>query len=184
MDPTIAHSNPFALVVVADQLYVTDGGENKIWRIDLSTGSFQTLTGFPDVSNPDAVPTGITYSQGGLLVTLFRGFPFAPGTSVVERIDPLTGSHQEFITGLTTAIDIATAGDLGNTDYLILQLSSVGGPSLGGPGLVLGYAVCACLGSHPGKLSHASDRHDARSTQRHTLCDRIDRECSAVKLVP
>ena len=110
VDPTIAHSNPFALVAVADQLYVTDGGENKIWRIDLSTGSFQTLTEFPDFSNPDAVPTGITYSQGRLLVTLFRGFPFVPGTSVVEAIDPVTGSHQEFITGLTTAIDIVTAG--------------------------------------------------------------------------
>ena len=147
VDPNIAHSNPFALVAVADQLYVTDGGENKIWRIDLSTGSFQTLTGFSDVSNPDAVPTGITYSQGGLLVTFFRGFPFAPGTSVVERIDPVTGSHQEFITGLTTAIDIATAGDRGNTDYLVLQLSSVGGPSLGGPGLVLGYASAHASGA-------------------------------------
>ena len=139
VNPTIAHSNPFALVAVNDQLYVTDGGENKIWRIDLSTGSFHTLTEFPDVSNPDAVPTGITYSQGRLLVTLFRGFPFAPGTSVVERIDPVTGSHHEFITGLTTAIDVATARGLRNTDYLVLQHSSVGGPSFGGPGLVLGF---------------------------------------------
>jgi hypothetical protein len=148
IDPTIAHSNPFGLVAVADQLYVTDGGENKIWQIDLPTGSFRTLTQFPSIANPlfpslggpteDAVPTGITYSQGQILVTLFRGFPFATGTSVVERVDPATGSHEEFITGLTSAIDVKTRRERGSTDYLVLQFASVG-PFFGGAGIVLGF---------------------------------------------
>lgn len=151
VDANVAHSNPFGLVAVADRLYVTDGGENKIWQIDLSTGSFKTLTHFRRVANPlypepglggpkeDAVPTGITYSEGRLLVTLFRGVPFAPGTSVVEQVDPVTGSHKVFITGLTSAIDIKPVRDRGVTEYLVLQLSSVG-PFLGGPGLVLRFA--------------------------------------------
>jgi hypothetical protein len=149
VDPNIAHSNPFGLVAVADQLYVTDGGENKIWQIDLSTGSLKTLTRFPRVTNPlypglggpkeDAVPTGITYSEGRLLLTLFRGVPFAPGTSVVVQVDPVTRRHREFMTGLTSAIDIKAVRHLGSTYYLVLQFSSVG-PFLGGPGLVLRFA--------------------------------------------
>ena len=151
VDANTAHSNPFGLVAVDDQLYVTDGGENKIWQIDLSTGSFKTLTHFRRVANPlypepglgganeDAVPTGITYSEGRLLVALFRGVPFAPGTSVVEQVDPVTGSHRKFITGLTSAIDIKPVTNRGITEYLVLQFSSVG-PFLGGPGLVLRFA--------------------------------------------
>ena len=150
VDASIAHSNPLGLVAVDDQLYVTDGGENKIWQINLSTGSFKTLTQFRRVANPlypepglggpkeDAVPTGITYSEGRLLVALFRGVPFAPGTSVVEQVNPVTGSHKKFITGLTSAIDIKPVRDRGITEYLVLQFSSVG-PFLGGPGLVLRF---------------------------------------------
>jgi hypothetical protein len=149
VDPTVAHSNPFGLVAVDDRLYVTDGGENKIWQIDIPTGSFRTLTVFPAIGNPlfnplnpglggpmeDAVPTGITYSEGRLLVTLFRGFPFAPGISAVEAVDPFSGDHATVISGLTSAIDIESVKHLGAIRYLVLQFSSVG-PFLGGPGLV------------------------------------------------
>jgi sugar lactone lactonase YvrE len=148
VNPSIAHSNPFGIVGVADRLYVTDGGENKIWQIDLPTGSFNTLTEFPSVNNPlfpalggpveDAVPTGIIYSKGQLLVTLFRGVPFAPGTSSVEQVDPATGRHAAVIDGLTSAIGTARIGDQGDTGYLVLQFSSIG-PFLGGPGLVLRF---------------------------------------------
>jgi hypothetical protein len=145
----IAHSNPYGLVALADQLYVTDGGQNKLWQVDLPTGSFWTLTDFPNVTNPlypaiggpveEAVPTGITYSSGQLMVALFRGIPFAPGTSAVEQVDPATGSHSEFIKGLKTAIAILPAKDLANTDYLVLQHASIG-PFFGSPGVVLRFA--------------------------------------------
>jgi hypothetical protein len=152
----IGHSNPHGLVAVADQLYVADGGQNKIWQIDLPTGSFRTLTEFPNIANPlyptlggpveEAVPTGITYSGGRLLVALFRGIPFAPGTSTVEQVDPVTGSHSQFISGLKTAIAILPMKDLVSTDYLVLQHASIG-PFFGGPGLLLRFASPDSLGT-------------------------------------
>ena len=69
-------------------------------------------------------------------MTLFRGFPFPPGTSVVEQIDPATGTHVPFITGLKTAIDVLPLTDGGETtDYLVLQHAS--GAVLSGPGLLM-----------------------------------------------
>jgi hypothetical protein len=141
-------SNPFDLVAVEDTVYVTDGGRNLAWQIDLLTGAVSTLVTFPNIPNPlfpalggpflQAVPTGIAFFDDQLFVTLFRGAPFPPGTSTVEQIDPLTGSDTPFITGLTTAIDVLPTAGHGETNYLVLQHASVG-PFLGGPGLVLRF---------------------------------------------
>lgn len=145
-------SNPFQLLAVEDKLYVTDGGRNLVWQIDLLTGSFSALVSFPNIPNPlfpalggpflQAVPTGIASSDDQLLVTLFRGFPFPPGTSTVEQVDPLTGSHTAFITGLKTAIDVLPIVEDEDTDYLVLQHASIG-PFFGGPGLVLRFETPA-----------------------------------------
>ena len=159
-------SNPFHLVLVeghkrhdgdrkrdedndgseSELLYVTDGGRNLVWQADINSGTFSILAVFPQVANPffptlgppftDAVPTGIASSDGQLLVTLFRGVPFAPGTSVVEQISPLTGSHTPFITGRKTAIDVLPVRENHDTDYLVLQHASAG-PFFGSPGLLL-----------------------------------------------
>jgi hypothetical protein len=135
-DPTFPSgfrgSNPFDLVAVGNRLYVTDGGQNLIWRADIPTGAFSTLAAFPNIPNPlpfgppviEAVPTGIRYSNGKLLVTLFRGFPFPPGASVVKQVDPLTGGQVDFITGLSSAIDVLPFKGKGNTEYLVLELSN------------------------------------------------------------
>lgn len=177
-------SNPFGLALVEDRerhhgdakhdgdddkdrrqgdfLYVTDGGRNLVWKVDVNSGAFSILADFPVVPNPlfnptppppsiggpfsEAVPTGITYSGGQLLVTLFRGVPFAPGTSVVEPVDPLTGSHINpltgsaipFITGLKTAIKVLPITKNHDTDYLVLQHASAG-PFFGSPGLLLRF---------------------------------------------
>jgi hypothetical protein len=145
-------TNPFALVAVGKQLYVTDGGQNVVWQIDIATGSYSRLVEFPDIRNPlfpglggpfeEAVPTGIAYSGGRLLVTLFSGVPFAPGTSAVEQVD-LTGAHTPFLTGLKTAIGVLPVedgdGDEDDTAYMVLQNASVG-PFFNGPGLILGFA--------------------------------------------
>src|SRR5262245_35372145 len=48
-------SNPFDLVAVGDRLYVTDGGQNLVWRIDIQTGAFSTLVAFPPDTEPAAV---------------------------------------------------------------------------------------------------------------------------------
>ena len=149
--------NPFDLVVVGDQAYVTDGGLNLVWQVDIATGTFSTLATFPRIANPlfnptppppsiggpflEAVPTGIAYSDGHLLVTLFRGFPFPPNVSVVEQIDPLTGNHSPFITGLRTAIDIIPTREGSEIHYLVLQHTSGATilPLYTGPGLVLRF---------------------------------------------
>jgi hypothetical protein len=144
-------SNPFDLVAVEDTLYVTDGGRNLVWEIDLLTGAVSTLVTFPAIRNPlfgipglpggpflDAVPTGIASFDDQLFVTLFRGVPFPPGTSTVEQIDPLTGSDTPFITGLKTAIDVLPIVGHGEPNYLVLQHASAG-PFFGSPGLVLRF---------------------------------------------
>jgi hypothetical protein len=146
-------SNPFDLVVVGDQLYVTDGGQNSVRQVDLATGAFSTLVTFPNVTNTlfpglgpptsEAVPTGIAYSDGQLLVTLFTGFPFPPGASRVEQIDPSTGAITPFIGGRKTAIDVLPIREGSDTDHLVLQLASPFGPFFPPPGLVLRFETSA-----------------------------------------
>jgi len=153
-------ANPFDLVVVGDQVYVTDGGRNLLWQADIRTGAFSPLTLFPDVANPafpglggpfiQAVPTGIRYARGQLLVALFRGFPFLPGLSEICSIDPETGDQASFLTGLKTAIDLLPTED-GDDDeeesncekaedrLLVLQHASPTGPFFPPPGLLLEF---------------------------------------------
>lgn len=143
-------SNPFGVVVVANNLYVTDGSRNLVWAVDLARGTHAPLVEFPPVVNPlfgvpglpggptiEAVPTGITYADGQLLVTLFRGLPFPPNTSTVVQVDPSTGGQTAFISGLKTAIGVTQVQNRGDADYLVLQHSSGPGPFFGGPGQVL-----------------------------------------------
>ena len=130
-------SNPFDLVAIADRIYVTDGGRNLVWEVDVPSGASSTLVEFPTVPNPafptiggpvvEAVPTGISTRAGQLLVTLFRGFPFPAGTSSVEEIDPVTRSRTTFIDGLKAAIDVLTVRSETvepSLDYLVLQHAS------------------------------------------------------------
>jgi hypothetical protein len=143
--PFVVHSNPFDLVVAGNQVFVTDGGLNLVYEVNISTGSFSPLATFPPIANPlpfgppvvEAVPTGIAYFRGQLLVTLFRGFPFPVGSSVVEQVDPSTGAHSVLISGLSSAIDVLPITSKGDTDYLVLQFST--NMLAGGPGSLLRF---------------------------------------------
>lgn len=145
--------NPFDLVVVGNQIYVTDGGQNSVWQVDLASGAFSTLVTFPNVPNTlfpgfgpptsEAVPTGIAYSDGRLLVTLFTGFPFPPGASRVEQVDPSTGAITTLIGGRKTAIDVLPIREGSDTDHLVLQLASPFGPFFPPPGLLLRFETPA-----------------------------------------
>jgi len=145
----IQESNPYHLVALDDSLYVTDGGRNLTWQVDIATGSFSPLVAFQNIPNPlfpnlggpfiQAVPTGITSFRDQLFVTLFRGAPFLTGTSSVEQVDPMRGNDIPFITGLTTAIDILPIKEKGETNYLVLQFASAG-PFFQGPGLLLRFS--------------------------------------------
>src|SRR5262249_16493934 len=110
----VRNSNPFGLAIDADQLYVVNAGLNAVVKVDIDTGSFETLTTFAPLPNPlpfgpplmDAVPDSIHLVGGQLLVTLLPGFPFPIGGGMVQEVDPGTGNAAPFITGLTMAIDV------------------------------------------------------------------------------
>lgn len=168
-------SNPFDLVVVGDQIYVTDGGQNTVRKVDIPTGTFATLVTFPNVINPlfptvgpptsEAVPTGIRYEDGRLLVTRFTGVPFAPGVSSVEQVDPLTGATSTIIGGRKAAIDVIQLGDEGDTDYLVLQHASPTGPFFPPPGLVLQFETPA---GPPTPVANCLTRPTSMTLDEHT----------------
>ena len=157
-------TNPFDLVVSDNQIYVTDGGQNTVWQVDIPTGTFTTLASFPPVTNPffpaiggpviEAVPTGIRYVDGQLLVTLFSGAPFAPGFSSVQVVDPTSGAHSTFIGGRKTAIDVLPIRDGDDIDYLVLQHASTGF-FFGSPGQVLRFET---LGDAPALVANCLTR--------------------------
>lgn len=129
----VRHSNPYGAVAMGEQLFVVDAGFNSVWRVDLETGAHSTLAVFPPIPNPlpfgppvvEAVPTSIQQSDDKLLVTLFRGFPFPQGSAEVRSVDPATGAHAPFITGLTAAIDVLSfKGKRGEAGHLTLELSA------------------------------------------------------------
>jgi hypothetical protein len=151
----VRHSNPFGMVGIGDQLYVTDGGRNLVFKVDTETGAFSVLATFSPIPNPlpfgppfmEAVPAGISEYNGQLLVALFRGFPFAPGTSDIVSVDPSTGTIAPLIDGLTSAIDVEAVQRKGTTNFLTLEISvnfldGVPGrlqrfPTAAGPGVVI-----------------------------------------------
>jgi hypothetical protein len=149
--PFVAASNPFQLTAIEDHLFVTDGGRNLIWDINLLTDTFSILTTFPKIANPltplgppliDAVLTGIAVDGHQLLVTLFTGFPFPAGSSSVQQVDPATGTFGTFIGGRRTAVGVLPIDDQDDTDFLVLQHSSpqvAPLPPFSGPGLVLRF---------------------------------------------
>jgi hypothetical protein len=155
-------------------LYVTDGGRNLVWRVDIDSGGFSILAVFPQVANTfplpnfppfiDAVPTGIAESRGQLLVTLFSGAPFPPGASVVAQVDPLTGNPTPFITGLKTAIDVLPIRKRRDTDHLVLQHASAG-PFFGSPGLLLRFETPS---GPPAVLSNCLTRPTSMTLDRET----------------
>jgi hypothetical protein len=153
-------SNPFDVELIGDQLYVTDGGRNLVWQADIHTGAFATLASFDPVPNPtgvgppvlEAVPTGIREFQGQLLVTLFRGFPFPPGTSVVEQVDPDSGVHAPVLTGLRTTIDVLVADEELASLFVLEHASGPLLPPFSGPGSLTHWepagstVLASCLG--------------------------------------
>jgi hypothetical protein len=131
--PNVRHANPYGVAKIGDDLFVNDGGQNSVLKVDIHSGAFSTLTTFPSIPNPafpfggpfiEAVPDSIRESDGQLLVTLLRGFPFLPGNAAVMKVDPSTGSATTLITGLTSAIDVLRVKAKGETSYLTLEIST------------------------------------------------------------
>ena len=126
----VRNSNPFDVIAVDDNLYVTNGGLNRLHKVDLNSGAhadlavFERIANLPGAAGPpsvEAVPTGIAYADGTVLVSLFSGGPFLPGVSRIKAVDPVTGDQADFLTGLRTSIDILPVREGANTHYLALE---------------------------------------------------------------
>ncbi len=126
----VRNSNPFGVLLVDDFMYVTNGGLNRLYKVNLDTGAYAELAIFSPIQNTsglggppfvEAVPTGLAYSNGQVLVSLLSGGPFIPGLSRVKTVDPVTGAQADFLTGLRTSIQSLPIVADGDTDYLTLQ---------------------------------------------------------------
>jgi hypothetical protein len=126
----VRNSNPFGVLPVDDALFVTNGGLNRLFKVNLLDRSYAELAEFSRIANTsglggppsvEAVPTGMAYSGGQVLVSLLSGGPFIPGLSRVKAVDPVTGAQADFLTGLRTSIAVMPVADDGDTDYLALE---------------------------------------------------------------
>ena len=123
-------ANPFGLVSLGSRIAVVDASLNAIQSVDLTTGSYVTLTSFPPLTNPappppvvDAVPDSIRLSNGQMLVSFLTGFPFNPGLSEIRRVDSTTGANTGLIGGLNSAIDVLPVAPVVD-QYLVLEFST------------------------------------------------------------
>ncbi len=139
----VAASNPFGIEIIANHVYVNDGGMNNVWKADIHTGEIESLVAFPTITFPagqrvEAVPTTVRAYNGQLLVTLLRGADantLGVGIGEVRIVDPKSGSDSPFIGGLTSPIDVFPVPDKGNTEYFhVLQFGRFQPPN--GPGLL------------------------------------------------
>jgi hypothetical protein len=112
----VRHSQPYGVVADDEYLYVNDGGYNRVHKVEIASGTFETLVSFPNIPNPlfgtiggptmEVVPTSIRWNGDQLVVSLLSGFPFPAGTSQVVGIDPQTGARTPLIAGLSSAVDV------------------------------------------------------------------------------
>ena len=153
--PNVRHYNPYGVTKIGDNLFVSDGGQNAVFRVDAHSGSISRLTTFPPIPNPlfpgfggpviEAVPDSIREFDGQLFVTLLRGFPFLPGNATVMKVNPSTGAATPLITGLTSAIDVLPVKEKGKTSYLTLEIST--NLLAGNPGRLQRFATPAGPGT-------------------------------------
>lgn len=115
-------SNPFGLAFDGSDALVVDAGANALLRVK-SDGTTSTEAVFPTqfvdppaflgIPGPfpmEAVPTGITITDGGrIMVGNLTGFPFMPGYARVVAV--VGGNLIAEEAGFTNIIDIASAPD-------------------------------------------------------------------------
>jgi hypothetical protein len=139
----VAASNPFGIEIIANHVYVVDGGNNNVWKADINSGEIESLVSFPAIilsagERREAVPAGIRVYDEQLLVALFRGgsdSALGAGMGEIRIVDPRTGIDAPFFAGMTSPIDVLPVRTEGNPDYFhVLQFGVFAPPN--GPGLV------------------------------------------------
>lgn len=129
-------SNPYGVTALDfGRRLVTDAGGNDILEIDAWGGVRRYVSVFPPLAPapftppscfadlppeaqaqfppagamipPQSVPTSVAVGpDGAYYVGLLSGFPFAPGSAAVYRVDPATGSFHPYATGLSHVVGI------------------------------------------------------------------------------
>ncbi len=131
-----ADSNPYAVVALDyGRRLVADAGGNDILEVNPWGGVRRYVSAFPPLPPaaftppscfadlppeaqaqfpppgamipPDPVPTSVAVGpDGAYYVGMLSGFPFAAGSAAVYRVDPTTGRHDPYVTGLNHVVGI------------------------------------------------------------------------------
>lgn len=131
-----ADSNPYGVAALDwGRRLVADAGGNDIVEIDAWGGVRRYVSVFPPLAPvpftppscfadlppeaqaqfppagamipPQAVPTSVAVGpDGAYYVGLLSGFPFAAGSAAVYRVDPVSGHHAAYVTGLNHVVGI------------------------------------------------------------------------------
>jgi hypothetical protein len=142
-------SDPFGLVISANQLYIVDSDSNALRAVDLQTGGATTLITFAPLSpggaaegvagsvipggnvlsnslatpaaasEVEAIPASIRFYGDQLLVTTLTSYPFPTASAQVRIVDPATGSDTPFISGLSMATDVLPLRGRGRTSEFL-----------------------------------------------------------------
>lgn len=141
------HVTPYGMALdpAREFLYVADAGQNRIIKVSVTTGRWQTLVRIPRVprippagtqTETDAVPTSVRFYGDQILVTLLTGAPFAEGAAGVRIVNPATREIQQFINLLTTTTDVLYRDRPARAQFFVLEVRT---PMGRGPGRLIQY---------------------------------------------
>jgi hypothetical protein len=152
MDPAVKYrfSNPWGLALSTDgaTLWMTDGSQDCLVKINTATGRWQRVMRFGRLPNIgaigppmiDSVPTNVRIYGDELLVSFLTGFPFAPGYARVLAVNPTTKTSTPFIYSITSATDVLwRAMSDGSTQVFVLEFSTNQSAAQPPPGRLLQF---------------------------------------------
>jgi plastocyanin/sugar lactone lactonase YvrE len=100
--------NPYDLVPLGGNLYVTDGNYNRVLRVAPSSGEISILAAW---ENSPVTVGAAAGPDGALYVAQFSPAPYLAGSGRIDRITTDGAVTEGVVTNLTTPIDVAFAPD-------------------------------------------------------------------------
>lgn len=126
-------SNPFGVEIIGQTLFVVDASQNLVYKVNVQSGFYSTLTTFSGFPNPipglggpfvEVVPTAVRVRGNDLLVTTLTGFPFPVGSAEVRRLSMDGAVNTTYAGGLTSAIDLVLLGASPDASIAVLEFST------------------------------------------------------------
>src|SRR3954469_1098515 len=104
----VPFGNPYAMVALGDQLYITDGNYNTLIRATPATGALKLFSVF----RPDPTTTGITVGPDGrMYVAQYGNAPYPAGSGTIDAVTADGKVTKGVVRGLTTPIATEFAKD-------------------------------------------------------------------------